>query len=73
MTPYAVFPVILANQSVGLVWYNELLKAPKMQGPLGSTEAINTKGTKISPVVTWDSKITTVLAMVLQKDFFVPP
>ena len=34
-----------------------------MQGPYGSTEAINVKGTEISPLVTWDSKITTVLAM----------
>jgi hypothetical protein len=63
VTPYATFPVMLANLSVGLVWYNELLKAPKMQGPLGSTEAINVNGTMISPVVTWDSKITTILAM----------
>ncbi len=34
-----------------------------MQGPYGSTEAINVNGTEISPLVTWDSKITTVLAM----------
>jgi len=34
-----------------------------MQGPFGSTEAINVSGTEISPLVTWDSKITTVLAM----------
>ena len=27
-----------------------------MQGPYGSTESVNLSGTKISPVITWDSK-----------------
>lgn len=35
-----------------------------MQGPHGSTEAVNRNGTEISPLVTWDSKITTVVALV---------
>lgn len=34
-----------------------------MQGPYGSTEAGKIDGTEISPVTTWDSKITTVVAM----------
>ena len=34
-----------------------------MQGPHGSTEASAVNGTLISPVCTWDSKITTVLAL----------
>jgi len=34
-----------------------------MQSAFGSTEAINVNGTEISPLTTWDSKITTVLAM----------
>lgn len=34
-----------------------------MQSQYGSTEAINANGTEISPLTTWDSKITTVLAM----------
>lgn len=63
ITPYAAFPVILANQSLGLSWYHLMLSAPSMQGPLGSTEACNTTGTAISPVVTWDSKITTLVSM----------
>jgi len=63
ITPYAAFPVILANQSIGLTWYHLMLSGPSMQGPLGSTEACNTTGTAISPVVTWDSKITSVVAM----------
>jgi hypothetical protein len=34
-----------------------------MQSSFGSTEGINANGTEISPLTTWDSKITTVLAM----------
>lgn len=32
ITPYGAFPVIVANQSVGLVWYLTMLQGPKMQG-----------------------------------------
>jgi len=86
VTPYGAFPVILANYSVGLAWYHNMLKGPKMQGqylnyfffdtwrhfwhllplkgPLGSTEGINNIGTEISPVTTWDTKITTVATLV---------
>jgi len=64
VTPYGAFPVILANASVGLVWYNNMLKGGAMQGPLGSTEATNINNTLISPLLTWDSKITTLCAMV---------
>ena len=39
------------------------LAGPRMQGPHGSTEATATNGTLISPVTTWDSKVTTVLAL----------
>lgn len=31
-----------------------------MQGLFGSTESCNSTGTAISPVLTWDSKITTL-------------
>lgn len=43
--------------------YNNMLSAPRMQSRYGSTEAINVNGTEISPLTTWDSKITTVLGM----------
>ena len=49
--------------TAGLCWYNNMLQGRRMQNPYGSTEAINVNGTEISPLVTWDSKITTVLAM----------
>lgn len=63
MTPYGSFGLFLQDMSVGLCWYDNMLDGPRMQGKYGSTEAINANGTEISPVVTWDSKITTVLAM----------
>ena len=63
MTPYASFPVILANHSVGLAWYHSMLQGTKMQGPYGSTVACSIYGTKISPLLTWDAKQTTVLSL----------
>lgn len=63
VTPYASFPVIMANESIGLAWYLNMLKGSAMQNLYGSTEAINVDGLTISPVITWDSKITTVVAM----------
>ena len=63
LTPYGSFGLMLQNMTAGLCWYNNMLSAPRMQGRYGSTEAINANGTEISPLTTWDSKITTVLAM----------
>jgi len=63
VTPYGSFPVIMANESIGLAWYLNMLHGPAMQNLYGSTEATNINGLAISPVITWDSKITTVVAM----------
>ncbi|KAG2382056.1 hypothetical protein C9374_005848 [Naegleria lovaniensis] len=63
VTPYASFPTILAHRNVGLAWYWMMLKGSKMQGLYGSTESITANGKKICPVLTWDSKITTVVAI----------
>lgn len=63
VTPYGAYPVILADPGVGLVWYQHMLNYTAMQGPFGSTEAFATNGSMISPVLTWDSKITTFVAM----------
>lgn len=64
ITPYGAFPTMLADLPTGLAWYHNMLMGTAMQGPLGSTESISTNGTMIAPVVTWDSKITSVVAMV---------
>jgi hypothetical protein len=63
ITPYGSFGLMQHNLSAGLCWYNNMLQGPRMQSGYGSTEAINVNGTEISPLTTWDSKITTVLAM----------
>lgn len=68
ITPYGAYPLMLLGNSTemhgyGLAWYVHMLKGPAMQGPMGSTDSINVKGTAISPVVTWDTKVTSVVAM----------
>lgn len=62
ITPYGAFPLILVDPGMGACWYRNTLAGPRMQGPYGSTEAVNVNGTEISPLTTWDSKITNVLA-----------
>jgi len=64
VTPYASFPVILADLPTGLVWYYNMLMGSRMQGPYGSTESVANSGLEIAPVLTWDSKITTLCAMI---------
>lgn len=63
MTPYGAFGLFLFDKPNALCWYNNMLQGPRMQSAFGSTEAINRNGTEISPLTTWDSKQTTVLAM----------
>jgi hypothetical protein len=63
ITPYSAFPLILVNKSVGLIWWHNMVKAQKMQNPYGSTESTRIDGTAISSFVSWDSKITTVNAI----------
>lgn len=63
VTPYGSFPVIMANESIGLAWYLNMLQGPAMQNIYGSTESTNIDGLTISPVITWDSKVTTIVAM----------
>jgi len=63
VTPYGAFPVILADPKIGLMWYLNMIKGSKMQGIYGSTESTNITGNAICPVVTWDSKMTTLVAM----------
>jgi hypothetical protein len=63
ITPYGSYGIMLTDLSAGLCWYNNMLQGPRMQSKYGSTESINVNGTEICPLTTWDSKITTVLAM----------
>ncbi|KAJ5610641.1 GPI anchored protein [Penicillium lagena] len=63
ITPYSVFPTILFNKAVGLAWWRNMAIAKKGQNPYGSTESTRVDGTGVSALVTWDSKITTVNAI----------
>ncbi|GAM25332.1 hypothetical protein SAMD00019534_085070 [Acytostelium subglobosum LB1] len=62
-TPYGAFPVLMANHSVGLVWYNNMLKGPAMQGPYGSTESGTNDGKAVANIMSWDTKGPSVIAM----------
>lgn len=67
ITPYSVFPTLLVQgehgRSVGMVWWWNMVLGKKMQNPYGSTESERVDGTAVSSFVSWDSKITTVSAL----------
>jgi hypothetical protein len=63
VTPYSVFPLFLVSRSHAAVWLHNMLYSPAGQTIYGALEATSIDGKDISPVMTWDSKITTVLAV----------
>ncbi|EPS34573.1 hypothetical protein PDE_09537 [Penicillium oxalicum 114-2] len=63
ITPYSVFPTVLFDKAVGMVWWRNMAIAKKMQNIYGSTEAIRRDGAGVSALLTWDSKMTTVNAI----------
>ncbi|SPO01984.1 probable GPI anchored protein [Cephalotrichum gorgonifer] len=63
ITPYGAWPTIMFNKSVGLAWWRNMAAGKKMQNPFGSTESTRVDGELISALVTWDSKVTTVVAL----------
>lgn len=63
VTPYSVFPTLLFNKTVGLAWYKNMLDAKGMQNPYGSSESVRRDGTGVSAFVSWDSKVTTLAAL----------
>lgn len=56
-------PLFLADQPTAAVWYHNMLSGPAGQTKYGSIEALHINGSSVSPMTTWDSKITTVVAM----------
>jgi len=66
--PYATFPILIADQitgnNVGLQWLRNVLSFDGMIGPNGMTEAFDTSTFNIAPVLTWDGKVTTNLALI---------
>ncbi len=72
VTPYGAFPAALLwahgiepeDTAVALQWLWTMLSASHMQSTFGSVEAIAVDGSRVSPLGTWDTKITTMLALV---------
>lgn len=64
VAPYAAFPVIIARKDVGVAWLQTMITGPRMQGPYGVTESTTVDGQYIAPLLTWDGKATTVLALI---------
>ncbi|CZR60559.1 related to GPI anchored protein [Phialocephala subalpina] len=63
ITPYSVFPLVLFDEAVGMAWWKNMADGKKMQNPYGSSESTRIDGTATSSFVSWDSKITTVNAI----------
>lgn len=63
ITPSSVFPTLLFNTSIGLVWYKNMLDAPAMQTPYGAASSLRRDGTRVSNFVGWDGKVTVVVAL----------
>jgi hypothetical protein len=53
----------LVAPDVAATWYHNMLIAPAGQTAYGSVEGLNITGDSVSPLLTWDTKMTTVLAM----------
>jgi len=63
ITPYGAYPSMLVDRGIGLAWHKVMLSAPRMQSEYGSVESTTTDGHHIAPLLTWDAKVTNVLAM----------
>ena len=67
ITPYSVFPTLLVEgergRAVGMAWWWNMVTGKKMENSYGSSESERIDGTAVSSFVSWDSKITTVNAL----------
>ena len=67
VAPYGTFPMLLADHvsrnNTGLNWLRNILAYDKMLGDYGMTESYDTDTFAIAPLLTWDGKVLTDLAM----------
>ncbi|KAL2851384.1 putative GPI anchored protein [Aspergillus pseudodeflectus] len=63
ITPYATWPTIMFDKGVGLAWWHNMVSGKKMQNPYGSTESTRVDGAGVSALLTWDSKVLTVVSI----------
>lgn len=62
VTPYGSYPLLLLDKILGAVWLHNSIYSPAGQTKYGALEGTGLNGSLISPVLTWDTKITAVLA-----------
>ena len=62
VTPYGSYPLLLLDKVKGAVWLHNQISSPAGQTKYGSLEGTGLNGSLISPVLTWDTKITAALA-----------
>jgi hypothetical protein len=67
LAPYATFPMLLADQNqqtnTGLTWLKNILAYDNMLSEYGALESYDTSTFTITPLLTWDGKALTSLAM----------
>jgi hypothetical protein len=63
VTPYGAMALTMIAPEYGLAWVLNMIHASKGQTLFGTIESVNTVGKGVSPLTTWDSKITTVVAL----------
>ncbi|KAG9251090.1 putative GPI anchored protein [Emericellopsis atlantica] len=63
VTPYASWPIIMFDRAVGLAWWHNMVSGKKMQNQYGSTESTRIDGEGVSGILTWDSKVLTVVSI----------
>lgn len=63
VTPYGSFPVLLLDRAAGAAWLHNTIYSPAGQTQYGALEGVGLNGSLISPVLTWDTKITAALAV----------
>ena len=65
VTAYGAFPVILADQAVGLTWLDVMLDASKGQAVLGIPDSLAVDGSGVAPVATWDVNGLVALSLIV--------
>lgn len=67
-TPYGSFPLFLVKdekddlEGIAAGWLHHMIVSRQGQNCFGTTESFNISGNAVAPLVTWDSKITTLVA-----------
>lgn len=62
VTPYGSLTLAMADPAAAACWVRQQLAGPRALGPLGATASVAVNGSMIGPVVTWDSKISLLIA-----------